>query len=79
MLTLGLNAFHGDASACILQNGRLMAAAEEERFSRVKHAAGFPTAAIAYCLQATGAEVRDVDVIAVNSSSRARLLKKTCT
>ena len=39
---LGLNAYHGDASACLLRDGVLVAAAEEERFRRVKHWAGFP-------------------------------------
>ena len=76
MLTLGLNAFHGDASACIFKNGRLIAAAEEERFSRIKHAAGFPAAAVSYCLQAAGAEVRDLDLVAVNSDASARLGRK---
>lgn len=73
MLTLGLNAFHGDASACILKDGRLIAAAEEERFTRTKHAAGFPDKAISYCLQAAGAALRDLDLVAINSDSNARL------
>jgi len=40
---LGINAYHGDASACLVKDGELIAAAEEERFRRVKHWAGFPT------------------------------------
>lgn len=76
MLTLGMNAFHGDASACIFKDGQLLAAAEEERFSRIKHAAGFPYEAIAYCLRAARAEVRDLNVVAVNSNSAARITKK---
>lgn len=76
MLTLGLNAFHGDAAACILQDGQLMAAAEEERFSRVKHAAGFPVEAISYCLSFVGAEIEDLDIIAVNTNPKARLMQK---
>ena len=51
---LGINAFHGDSSACVLVDGRLVAAAEEERFRRVKHWAGFPSQAIAYCLREAG-------------------------
>src|SRR6185503_8800327 len=46
---LGLNAFHGDAAAALVIDGELVAAAEEERFSRVKHAAGFPSLAAAWC------------------------------
>ena len=76
MLTLGLNAFHGDASACILKDGRLIAAAEEERFLRIKHAAGFPAAAVSYCLRAAGAEIGDLDLVALNSDPSARLGKK---
>jgi len=72
MLILGLNAFHGDASACLLKDGRLVAAAEEERFVRVKHRAGFPAEAIAWCLQAAGAEIKDLDIVAVNSDPKAR-------
>ncbi len=49
---LGINAFHGDSSACLVKDGALVAAVEEERFRRVKHWAGFPTEAIRYCLSA---------------------------
>ena len=44
MIILGLNAFHADSAAAIVRDGKLIAAAEEERFRRVKHWAGFPTA-----------------------------------
>ncbi len=54
MNILGINAYHGNASAAILCDGKLVAAVEEERFNRVKYAAGFPAAAIRYCLQAAG-------------------------
>ena len=54
MIILGLNAFHGDASACLVINGQLVAAAEEERFRRIKHWAGFPSQAIKYCLAEAG-------------------------
>lgn len=76
MLTLGVNAFHADAAACILQDGRLIAAAEEERFTRIKHWAGFPEHAIAFCLDSVGAEVRDLDLVAQNSDPSARLMKR---
>ena len=54
MIILGLNAFHGDSSAALVRDGELVAAAEEERFRRVKHWAGFPSQAIAYCLREAG-------------------------
>jgi carbamoyltransferase len=76
MLTLGLNAFHGDSSACILEDGHLIAAVEEERFSRVKHAAGFPEMAIAYCLGTAGARITDLDLVAINSDPKARRGRK---
>ena len=49
-IVLGINAYHGDASAALLVDGRLVAAVEEERFNRVKHWAGLPRQAIAACL-----------------------------
>lgn len=50
MIILGINAYHGDSSACIVRDGKLLAAVEEERFRRVKHWAGLPTEAIQFCL-----------------------------
>jgi carbamoyltransferase len=76
MLILGINAYHADAAACILRDGRLLAAAEEERFRRVKHWAGFPRDAIAYCLKEAKAELSDLDYVAVNRSNRANLARK---
>lgn len=76
MLVLGLNAYHGDAAACIVRDGRLVAAAEEERFTRVKHWAGFPAQSTAYCLREAGASLADLDHIAVNSDPRANLWRK---
>ena len=54
MYIIGINAFHGDSSACLLKNGVLIAAAEEERFRRIKHWAGFPSEAIRWCLLEAG-------------------------
>jgi len=51
MIILGLNAFHCDSAAALVRDGVLLAAAEEERFRRVKHWAGFPAEAIKYCLK----------------------------
>src|SRR6266508_2584653 len=76
MIILGLNAFHADASAALLRDGKLIAAAEEERFRRIKHWAGFPSHAIAYCLREAGVRLVDVEHIAFNQDSRANLLRK---
>jgi carbamoyltransferase len=73
---LGLNAFHGDSSACLIRDGALIAAAEEERFRRVKHWAGFPTQAIRSCLAVAGVGLSDIDHIAVNQDSNANLGRK---
>jgi len=66
MTILGLNAYHGDSAACLIQDGKLVAAAEEERFRRVKHWAGLPTNAIDYCLREGRLTLREVDHIAIN-------------
>jgi carbamoyltransferase len=73
---LGLNAFHGDASACLLRDGTMVAAAEEERFLRIKHWAGFPTHAIRYCLKEAEVSLAQVHHVAVNQDARANLGKK---
>jgi carbamoyltransferase len=73
MYILGINAYHGNASAAIIADGRLVAAVEEERFNRVKYAAGFPAAAIRYCLDAAGITLSEVDHIAIPRDPRARL------
>lgn len=76
MIILGLNAYHGDSSACIVQDGKIIAAAEEERFRRIKHWAGFPSQAIAYCLAEAGALLSDIEHVAINSDPGASFLKK---
>ncbi|MBZ5653308.1 MAG: carbamoyltransferase, partial [Acidobacteriia bacterium] len=73
---LGINAYHGDSSACLVIDGKLTCAAEEERFRRIKHWAGFPSQAITYCLGAAGLALGDVDHIAINSDPKANLLQK---
>ena len=75
-LILGLNAFHGDAAACLLRDGQLVAAAEEERFRRIKHWAGFPSAAIRYCLAEAGVSLSDIDHVAINQDPSAHLGRK---
>ena len=76
MIILGLNAFHGDSAACIVRDGVLIAAAEEERFRRLKHWAGFPAQAIAYCLKEAGVALGDVDHLAINQNNSAHLWRK---
>src|SRR5271168_3722138 len=73
MNILGINAYHGNASAAIVCEGRLVAAVEEERFNRVKYAAGFPAHAIRYCLKEAGLELKDIDHVAVPRNPYARL------
>ena len=70
---LGINAYHGNASAALVCDGRLVAAVEEERFNRVKYAAGFPVAAIRYCLEEAGITLAEVDHVAVPRNPWARL------
>src|SRR5215467_5646065 len=76
MIILGLNAYHGDSSACLVRDGAIIAAAEEERFRRIKHWAGFPSEAIRYCLEEARVMLRDVNHIAINSDPSANLLRK---
>lgn len=73
---LGINAYHGDASACIVRDGVLLAAAEEERFRRIKHWAGFPSESARYCLAEAGISLADLDHVALNQDSKANLWKK---
>lgn len=73
---VGVNAFHGDSSACVLVDGKLVAAAEEERFRRLKHWAGFPAQSIEYCLSESGFSLDQVDHIALNRDPKANVLRK---
>ncbi len=76
MLILGINAYHAGASACLIEGGRLIAAAEEERFNRTKYWAGFPTHSIRYVLSAEGVDIRDVQHIGISRKPNANLMKK---
>ena len=73
---LGINAYHGDSSACVVKDGALVVAAEEERFRRVKHWAGFPSEAVRYCLAEAGIGLADVEHVAINQDGKANLWKK---
>jgi carbamoyltransferase len=74
--TLGLNAYHGDSSACLYKDNILLSATEEERIRRVKHWAGLPTEAIKFCLEDAGIGLEDVDFIAVSRDPRAKIGEK---
>jgi carbamoyltransferase len=63
MIILGLSAFYHDSAAALVRDGEIVAAAQEERFSRVRHDSGFPTKAVEYCLAAAGVTLKDVDRI----------------
>lgn len=60
---LGISAFYHDSAAALLVDGEIVAAAQEERFTRQKHDATFPTQAVAYCLQEAGLDAKDLDYI----------------
>src|SRR5207253_4502177 len=76
MYILGINAYHGDAAAALIKDGRIVAAVEEERFNRIKHCAGFPTESVKYCLRVAGIEIDAVDHVGISRDPSAHLHKK---
>ncbi len=76
MLILGLNAFHGDASAALLSAHGIECAIEEERFSRLKHQAGFPALSAAGCLRWAGVDAKDVSHVAISRDPSAHIHRK---
>lgn len=64
MNILGISAFYHDSAACLIQDGKIVAAAQEERFTRVKHDESFPKNAIEYCLEYSGLSIDELDAIA---------------
>lgn len=76
MIIVGINAYHADASAAIFVNGKMIAAIEEERFTRKKHWAGFPALAIQFCLKEAGVGFEEVDYFAIGRNPNAKLNKK---
>ena len=76
MIIIGINAYHADASAAIFVDGKMIAAIEEERFTRVKHWAGFPTEAIRFCLAEAGLGFQDVDFFAIGRDPKAKMFTK---
>ncbi len=76
MKIVGINAYHGDASAALVVDGELVAAVEEERFNRIKHWAGFPSQSINWCLGQAGVSAGEIDHVAISFNPRANLLRR---
>jgi carbamoyltransferase len=76
MKILGLNTYHGDSAACLFVDGKLVAAAEEERFRRIKHWAGLPTQAINYCLEQARLRLEEIDHVAINRKPGVNNLRR---
>lgn len=76
MKILGLNAYHGDSSACLLVDGNILCAFEEERFTRKKHWAGFPIESIKNCLIDANITIHDIDYITISRDPKYNLIKK---
>jgi carbamoyltransferase len=76
MIILGINAYHADSSAAIFVNGKLVAAIEEERFTRIKHWAGFPAQSVLFCIKEAGIGFEEVDYFAIGRNPGAKFFKK---
>ncbi len=75
-IILGINSNHADSSACIIKNGELLFAIEEERINRVKHWAGLPCGSIEACLKYTNIDLSDITDIAINTNPLSNLHHK---
>ncbi len=73
---LGINFLHSDTSSCIFKNGKLIAAAEEERFSRIKHTSSFPVKSINFCLNEANIDISELNIITINSNPFSSIDKK---
>src|SRR6185295_9485266 len=76
MNVIGISAFFHESACCLLRDGRLVAAAEEERFSRVKHDPRLPVAAFRWCLAQGGIGIGDVDCVAFYESPAKKLARQ---
>ena len=76
-IVLGLNINHADSSACIIKDGKLLFAIEEERINRIKHWAGLPILSINLCLSYTGISINEITDISVNSNPLSNILPKS--
>jgi carbamoyltransferase len=75
---IGISAFYHDSACCLIRNGQLIAAAQEERFSRRKHDPSFPTTAFAFCLQQGGITIADVDCVAYYEDPMLKFQRQLC-
>ena len=64
MYILGISAYYHDSAACLLKNGKIIAAVQEERFTRIKHDQNFPANSINYCFKEAGINIDDIEIIA---------------
>ena len=76
MYILGINAYHSGAAACLIENGVLKAAAEEERFNRIKYSSDFPANAIKFCLAQAGISASEIDHVGFSKDPSANMYKK---
>jgi carbamoyltransferase len=76
MIILGVNAHHPDASACLIKNGKIIIAIEEERLNRIKHFNGFPHLSIKHCLKYSNINKDDINFIAINKNPYSNLYEK---
>ena len=76
-IILGLNVNHADSSACIIKNGKLLFAIEEERINRIKHWAGVPIQSIEECLKSTGIDSSEVTDISLNTNPLSNFGRKS--
>lgn len=76
MNILGINAYHGDSAACLVIEGKVVNAIEEERIRRIKHWAGLPVESIKWCLEDANTKIEDIDYIAISRNPSAHLHKK---
>ena len=77
--TIGLSAYYHDSAACILKNSEIVAAAQEERFTRVKHDASFPLRASMYCCKEAGINFSDIDLVGYYEIPKLKLDRLTKT
>ena len=76
MNIIGLNIFHADTSACLIIENEIVAAVEEERFTRIKHYSGFPKKSIEYCLKEGNLKLSDIDYVCVNFNVNYNFFRK---
>ncbi len=76
MIILGINAYHPDAAIALIRNGDLVWAAEEERYSRIKHASGFPVLALRACIEENKIDPTDLHTVAISKNPRSNVLRK---